>query len=136
MSILSKIFDSKYARPNGDKKLLVLIATDGEPTDADGNPNINELEHLMDKKRLLDITYVSFLLCSDDLESVAYLHDWDKRMKHVDVVDDYCTERQNIRRCQNRNDYPFPFGDYTVKVLLGSVEGGGEGVSPNIHLYI
>jgi hypothetical protein len=119
--ILKKIFESPLARRGSDKKLLVFVATDGEPTDKDDNCNVPELEHLMRKIRQIDTTYVSFLVCTDDAATVDYLNNWDKTMKHVDVTDDFRTEREKIRRCQKQNNYPFSFGDYIVKALVGAI---------------
>jgi hypothetical protein len=64
--------------------------------------------------------YVSFIACTDDPAVVDYLSYWDKTMKHVDVTDDFRTERDKIRRCQKNDSYPFSFGDYIVKTLVGS----------------
>jgi len=39
----------------------------------------------------------------------------------VDVTDDFVTERAEILRSQGRG-FPFSFGDYVVKALLGPVD--------------
>lgn len=117
---LRQIFQSNASRPNGDKQLLVFVATDGAPTDPNGNADIRSLENLMRNERRAQTTYVTFLACTDDEESVSYLSQWDRTMPNVDVVDDYKSEREEVRRTKGSN-YPFSFGDYVVKALLGAV---------------
>ena len=46
----------------------------------------------------------------DDDDCMEYLNDWDKKIPNLDVVDDYKTEKQQIRACQGK-DFPFSFGD-------------------------
>ncbi len=53
---LREIFQSPFARRGSDKKLLVFVAIDGEPTDKDDNPNMAELQDLMVRVRQSDTT--------------------------------------------------------------------------------
>jgi hypothetical protein len=121
--VLKEIFESEMA---GDKKLLVFVATDGGPTDKDANLNVHELERLMRKTRQTNTTHVSFLICTDNQASVAYLNEWDKIMAHVDVIDDFHIERDKIRQ---RSNCDFTLGDYLVKLLVGAIV-------PDIHRFI
>ncbi|CAF2138090.1 unnamed protein product [Rotaria magnacalcarata] len=118
---LRRIFQSGASKPNSNKRLLVFIATDGAPTDNLGNVDIKSLENLMRNERQANSIYVTFLACTDDDSSVEYLSQWDRSMVNVDVVDDYKTEREEVRRSQGPN-YPFSFGDYVVKALIGAVD--------------
>ena len=118
---LRRIFQSAASKPGSDKRLLVFVATDGAPTDGAGQVDIQGLENLMRNERQANTTYVTFLACTDDEASVAYLSQWDRTMMNVDVVDDYKTEREEVRRARGHN-YPFSFGDYVVKALLGAVD--------------
>lgn len=118
---LRRIFQSSASKPNSDKRLLVFIATDGAPTDANGTVDIQSLEHVMRNERNPNTTYVTFLACTDDEGSVSYLSQWDRTMMNVDVVDDYKTEREEVRRNKGYN-FPFSFGDYVAKALLGAVD--------------
>lgn len=118
--VLRNIFQSRLALGNHNKKLLVFVATDGEPTDQSNKSNVPELEHLMNNIRRIDTTYVSFLLCTDDSASVRYLRGWDQLMTHVDVTDDFHSERETIRQYQGQPNYPFSEGDYIVKALVGA----------------
>ncbi|UJR32351.1 hypothetical protein I4U23_019814 [Adineta vaga] len=118
---LRRIFQSAASRPGSDKRLLVFVATDGAPTDPNGNVDIQGLENLMRNERQANTTYVTFLACTDDESSVAYLSQWDRNMMNVDVVDDYKSEREEVRRIRGPN-FPFSFGDYVAKALLGAVD--------------
>jgi len=118
---LRRIFQSAASKPGSDKRLLVFVATDGAPTDSNGNVDVRSLENLMRNERQANTTCVTFVACTDDDESVAYLSQWDRTMMNVDVVDDYKTEREEVRRNKGVN-YPFSFGDYVVKALLGAVD--------------
>ena len=118
---LRQIFQSEASKPNSDKRLLVFVATDGAPTDNQGNIDIHSLENLMRNERRSNTTYVTFLACTDDQSSVDYLSQWDRTMINVDVIDDYKSEREEVHRTQGYN-YPFSFGDYVVKALIGAVD--------------
>jgi hypothetical protein len=116
---LKKIFMSDLARRGRDKKLLVFVATDGEPTDDDDNSEVDKLKRLMQETRKADTTYVSFLLCTDEPGCVNYLNEWDRTMQNVDVTDDYENEKKKIRKYRGQ-DYPFSNGDYIVKAMVGA----------------
>ncbi|CAF1100772.1 unnamed protein product [Didymodactylos carnosus] len=118
--VLRKILQLPVTRPNDSKKLLIFIATDGEPTDERGKPNVDELQHVMNDERYSDTTHVMFLVCTDDAASVNYLRQWDQTMKNVDVTDDFRTERELIRR-KNGANHPFSLSDYIAKALVGAV---------------
>ncbi len=120
--VLNEIFTSKLAYPGRDKKLLVFVATDGVPTDKDGNENIDKLEHIMRKTRRTDTTYVSFLLCTDDPTYIDYLNEWDRTMPNVDVTDDFHTERKKILGYSKEGKQRFSRGDYVVKALIGAID--------------
>ncbi|CAF1518433.1 unnamed protein product, partial [Rotaria sordida] len=118
---LRRIFQSGASRHSSNKRLLVFVATDGAPTDNYGNVDIQSLENLMRHERQSNTMYVTFLACTDDEASVDYLSKWDRSMINVDVVDDYKSEREEVRRIKGFN-YPFSFGDYVVKALIGAVD--------------
>lgn len=129
---LRRIFQSAASKPGSDKRLLVFVAMDGAPTDPSGNVDIHGLENLMRNERQANTTYVTFLACTDDDASVAYLSQWDRTMMNVDVVDDYKSEREEIRRLRG-NSYPFSFGDYVAKALLGAVDPQMDGLDESAN---
>ena len=120
--VLNRIFESRLADQGRDKKLLVFVATDGAPTDGNGNEVIDELERCMKETRRADTTHVSFLLCTDEPACVRYMAKWDREMKNVDVTDDFNTERNTIRKNPKNKDLAFSHGDYIVKALVGAID--------------
>ncbi|CAF3317685.1 unnamed protein product [Rotaria socialis] len=105
-----------------ERKLLILIATDGIPTDERERPDIRTLEHVLKNERKpMDQIPVTIIICTDDYQSMNYLHDWDKTIPNLDVVHDYRSEKKQIQMCRGK-DFPFNYGDYIVKILLGGVD--------------
>lgn len=90
------------------------------PTDEYGNAGISQLETVLRNERTPQ-TYVTFLACTDNLQDVAYLSNWDDTIPNVDVVDDYRSEKAEIQRNRGAN-FPFSFGDYIVKAMLGAID--------------
>ena len=102
-----------------EKKMLVLIATDGQPTDEVGNNATKEFFQIL-KTRHPNI-HVSIIACTDDESSMDYLNNIDHVIPSVDVNDDYNSEKREVQTAQGDN-YVFSFGDYVVKTLLGSID--------------
>ena len=86
---LRRIRQLPAARRGYDKKLLLFVATDGAPTNDNGDPNLAEFEHLVRHERQANTTHVMILIFTDDLEAVRYLREWDRTMENVDVTDDH-----------------------------------------------
>jgi hypothetical protein len=99
---------------------LIVDLPFSAPTNEYGQTDIGTLEAVLRNERTPQ-TYVTFLACTDDLEAVSYLSNWDKSMHNLDVIDDYRSERAEIQRIRGAN-FPFSFGDYIVKALLGSID--------------
>ena len=118
---LDHIFSMKIAQSAKDKKLLVFVATDAEPTDEDDLEDLTTLEKVMREKRRSKTTHVMFLLCNDNPKCVDFLSRWDREMDNVDVLDDYRTEREKVRRAQGEG-VVFGYGEYILKALLGAVD--------------
>ncbi|CAF1260566.1 unnamed protein product [Rotaria sordida] len=105
-----------------ERKLLILLATDGVPTDDQGNRDIRSLKHVLKRERKpTNHIPVTIIACTDDDDCMAYLNDWDKKIPNLDVVDDYRNEKKEIQALQGK-DFPFSFGDYVVKILMGGVD--------------
>jgi hypothetical protein len=110
-----------------EKKLLIILATDGEPTTGTGmtsSHGITEKQkfyNLLTTRHPVDKIYTSILACTDDDSAISYLQDWDKKIQNLDVVDDFHTVKANILKKQGQSYY-FSFGDYIVKTLLGSMD--------------
>jgi hypothetical protein len=65
-------------------------------------------------------TYITFLVCTDDLDCVNYFSNLDKLMPNLDVINDYRSEHAKIQRT-HRGNLVFSFGGYIVKSLLDSI---------------
>ncbi|CAF0762515.1 unnamed protein product [Didymodactylos carnosus] len=125
--VLRKVLYDKQAEIQ-ERKLLILLATDGAPTDESGHQDVKMLEHVLRHERNpINRIPVTFIACTDDDDCIGYLNKWDKNIPYVDVIDDYKNERQEIHNTQGRN-FPFSFGDYVVKILMGSVDSWFDGL--------
>jgi hypothetical protein len=102
-----------------EKKLLLVIATDGEPTDTEGRVDIPGFTRVL-RERPANV-YVSIIACTDDEGSVGYLNKLDRVIPRLDVSDDFQSERREVLLAQGAS-FRFSFGDYVVKSLLGSVD--------------
>ncbi|CAF1260538.1 unnamed protein product [Rotaria magnacalcarata] len=105
-----------------ERKLLIIIATDGQPTDDYGKTDIGTLERVLKyERKAADRILITFCACTDDDQAVGYLNRWDETIPYLDVCDDYRSERKEAWRVQGRQ-VPFSFGDYVVKILLSSID--------------
>lgn len=105
-----------------ERKLLILLATDGVPTDNQGHRDIRSFEYVLKQERKpFDRIPVTIIACTDDDDCIGYLNDWDRKIPNLDVVDDYRNEKREIQGRQGKN-FPFSFGDYVVKILMGGVD--------------
>lgn len=120
--VLNEVLRRKRLQ-NHDRKVLILIATDGLPTNDRGESDLKTLERLLRNCRqsTTDNIYITFIACTNDLECVGYLNKFDRHIPFVDVLDDYQSERKEILRVQGKN-FPFSHGDYVVKILMGSID--------------
>ena len=84
-----------------------------------GNPAIPYFKSILEKrdKRV----FTSIVACTDDEDSVNYLNKWDRELSNLDLVDDFRSERKEIKRIKGK-DYQFSFGDYVTKSLIGGID--------------
>ena len=81
-----------------ERKLLIVIATDGQPTDDNGNVDIASFLNLLRAKPAN--CFVQIMACTDDEESVAYLNEADRDIERLDVTDDFRSERKEVLSAQ------------------------------------
>ena len=112
-SCLKTLLSNNSPNSLGNKNLLVVIVTDGEPTDG-----VNNFKKVLESRG--DKVFTSIVVCTEDKNSVAYLNNWDNSMPNLDVVDDYRNEKNEINKVKGFG-YPFSYGDYVVKCLVGSI---------------
>jgi hypothetical protein len=98
------------------KKLLIIIITDGRPE------SIADFKSILANERVpAGQVYTTIVACTDEESTMDYLNGWDQSIKRLDVVDDYQSEKVEVLKKQGQ-DFPFSFGDYVVKTLLGSID--------------
>jgi len=111
---LKKVHDDNKGSLNG-RQLLIVVITDGEPSDGGRYDLYN---------RLVSITrdgnvHVSFAECTDNADDMEYLDQWDGRIQNFDNTDDYREELQRVKRVQGQS-FKFDYTDYVIKILLAT----------------
>ena len=102
-----------------EKKLLLLIFTDGQPTDDHGRTDIRTF--LNDLASKPPTVFVSLIACTDDDQAVEWMNEADEHIPNVDTSDDYASERQEVLRAQGQR-VPVSFGDSITKCLLAPLD--------------
>ena len=116
--LISKLYQIEEFYRNYQYGKLLIIATDGSPTDSK-YADYREVNECMAK--FMQQQYnVSFLICTEQPDQIQYINNIDKQYNKLDVSDDYITELREIRNTQG-SKYNFSYGDYIVKVLVGSI---------------
>jgi hypothetical protein len=102
-----------------EKNVLMVLATDGQPTDDDGNIQLQEFVDFIASKP--ERLYLSILACTDDSEEMSYLDNLEAlQIPHFCVSDDFRDERKRFRA--ETGDI-LTHGTYLAKVLLGPIYG-------------
>lgn len=128
--VLGTVLSNNSPQFLGEKKLLVIIVTDGEPTDDGGRSDIPGFKQCLQMRS--NKTYTTIVSCTDEDDTMTYLNNWDRTIPRLDVVDDYRSEKEEILRANGRN-YRFSFGDYVVKSLIGSIDPSLDNVDEVQH---
>ncbi|KAJ3069902.1 hypothetical protein HDU98_007052 [Podochytrium sp. JEL0797] len=121
---IARVLKQVLAEKSGpeSKRLLILIATDGQPTTDSGHLDHQNLKNvLMYERGAPGHVLIAFLACTDDDAEIAYLEHWDRELRDLDVIDDYYTERRQIIAMQGPQ-FAFSRGDWVCKMLLGCVD--------------
>jgi hypothetical protein len=113
------VLEHIFSTPSRLRK-LVFLATDGEPTSPDGRSDIFNFHQTL-IRRDADQFRMTILACTDDKRTMRYLNGWDTQIPYFDVIDDYESERAEIRKFQG-SKFHFTFGDYVVKALMGTID--------------
>jgi hypothetical protein len=103
---------------NSAKPVLLLIATDGLPTNNTGYDTAGFEKCLKTKNH--DKFYISFLACSDQDSDVGYLNKLDKEVPNIDTLDDYNSELLEVLAVQGQQ-FRYTLGDHVVRLLLGPI---------------
>lgn len=118
---LTKIFNEKKQIAK-ERKVVVICATDGLATNANGEPDMDGLRRTLESGRISkDRIIVNFLLCTDDDVIVEQYDIIDRKIKGVDVTDDYETEKAQILNKKGKS-HAFSMGNYIVKLMVGALD--------------
>lgn len=101
------------------KPVLVVFATDGIPTDINGNEKLVEFVECL-KKRNKEKYYLSFLSCSNRDEDNYYLKKLNKDIDNLSVLDTYSKEKNIITNIKGRS-FRYTLGDHIARLLLTSI---------------
>lgn len=114
---LQYVFQEK-ARALAEGKVLCILATDGQPTDENGNIQLQEFVNFI--KHRPPKVHMSIVAFTDDESSVEYLDGFiENNYPNVDVTEDYRSERKEVKEKTGKN---LSFGDYVVKIMLGGID--------------
>ncbi|CAF1080818.1 unnamed protein product [Adineta steineri] len=119
--VLDGVFNSLLSQAEEETKLLLVVVSNGEVTDKNGNNSLHSFEQSMFARQSAEITYVSVFLYTDGLSHTGYFNEPGQTMKHVNVVGDFQREKNDINR-SGRSDYCSSFGNYVVRALLSAVD--------------
>ena len=68
----------------GERKLLIILCTDGSPTDSNGSNDVPRFTQLLTNRP--PIVFTNIICCTDDDESVCYLNKLDHQLPRLDVI--------------------------------------------------
>jgi hypothetical protein len=128
--ILERVLVDNSKTKLGERKLLIVIVTDGEPTNDQGKQDIKGLKKVLQSRD--KNVFTTIVSCTDEAHTMDYLNNWDRNIARLDVVDDYRNERSEIVKSKGKN-FPFSYGDYIVKVLIGSIDQELDDLDENIY---
>ena len=111
---IKQICHDKNYLPN-NKALLIVVITDGEPSDGSRYDLYNTLVQSTHKGNV----HISFAECTDNEDDMEYLDQWDGRIKNFDNTDDYREELKRIKAVQGAQ-FKFNYTDYVIKILLAT----------------
>ena len=104
-----------------ERKLLIIILTDGEPSDDQGESDLKGFKKSLLTRSPINRIFVNMIVCTDDKDSVSYLNRMDREIFNLDVIDDYNSEKKEVKRKKGLK-HSFTYGDYVAKALVGSVD--------------
>lgn len=94
------------------KKLLLVIFMGSQPNNYKWFNS--KIEHMIGS------TFITFIPCTDDINTIRSLNDFTNTMENLTVCNDYNSELKQIRHIYGLNSV-LSFGDYISKILLNSI---------------
>lgn len=112
-------------RATADKPVLLIVITDGKPSDGDGEEEHWDFYNIVKTRGGTNNNniHISFAECTDCERDMEYLDRWDRdpryRITNYDNTDDY---REELRAVQMNNTpgFKFTYNDYVIKILLAT----------------
>jgi len=108
------------------RKLLIIVMTDGLPTDDDGDDDVEPF--LTELRALPSGVHVQLTAFAEASECLHYVQEIDKELDHLDVSDLYPLQRERMlaqhRRVNAGSDAGFAFsvGDFIARALLAPID--------------
>ena len=104
-----------------NNNLLILIMTDGEPSNDVGVSNAETISKFKKVfKHKPKNVYVNVLACTTNDATMAYLSKWDEEIDNFDVTDDFESERDKITSIHGKIE--FTYGTYVLKSMVGAMD--------------
>lgn len=119
--VLKYIFNLPPTRIGHDKKQLVIILTDGAPTDQNNRENLHEFEDLMRNEREPRTTFVNVLVCNENHDYANILRSWTQTMNNFAVMDHY-EDEINWVRAEHGPHCRLSFGAFMAKMMTGALD--------------
>jgi len=118
---LTETVSRVVADPPGEKPVLMVILTDGEPN---GGPRrFKEVVQRAISQRNIRF---QIMACTGEEKELAWLNDFDDEFDEVDVTDDYASEREEVLRAGHVR--AFSRADWVMKALLGPIDPRFDGM--------
>lgn len=115
--------ERKLRTMDANQNLIVVIATDGEPTKTDSNgvavADVKGFREMLKHRPYLKRVFISFVSCADDKTLTGYLADLDSDIEGVDSNRSYPKEFEKVKKTRG-DKVEFGYGVYICKVLCGS----------------
>ena len=86
--VLKKVLNDNSGLKSKETNLLVVIVTDGEPTNDEGNTDIIGFQTCLNTRS--DYVYTNIIACTDEDDTMTYLKDWDKLYTRLAIIDVSC----------------------------------------------
>ena len=98
---------------DSEKPVLLIIATDGLPTNRQGDTDLKSFRKLLKNKDHSKF-FISFLACSDNASDISYLNKLYKQIPCINTLDTYQSE---LKKVQERG-FKYTHGDHIMRLLL------------------
>jgi hypothetical protein len=108
---LRKMFQM-YGNPG--RRVLLILVTDGEPSDGSYNQLFRTLQSMPSHM------YLSMVECNDNEEEMEYLSGWDTKLARFHNQEDYGAELDLVRRAQGRQ-VKFTRANYIQMIVLSPI---------------